>query len=110
METISKLVYPISSMESLFGVCGHSVPNSCVRYVDSSEEVGRRLKAKFTTPQSYFQAKLTLVSILQRKVSLSSSKLQLVAFLLVTGPRLGRMVIELIKIQDRAPVPDRRTY
>ena len=33
-------------MESLFGVCGHSVPNSCVRYVDSSEEVGRRLKSR----------------------------------------------------------------
>ena len=103
------MVYPISSMESLFGVCGHSVPNSCVRYVDSSEEVGRRLKSRIY-PQSHFQAKLTLVSILQRKVSLSSSKLQLVAFLLVTGPRLGQMVIELIKIQDRAPVPDRRTY
>ena len=40
------MVYPISSMESLFGVCGHSVPNSCVRYVDSSEKVGRRLKSR----------------------------------------------------------------
>ena len=37
-------------MESLFGVCGHRVPNSCVRYVDSSEEVGRRLKSRIYSP------------------------------------------------------------
>ena len=40
-------------MESLFGVCGHSVPNSCVRYVDSSEEVGRRLKSKIYSSFSF---------------------------------------------------------
>ena len=68
----------VCCLESLLGVGGHGVPDARVRHVDRPEEVGRRLEIELDMEITCFIIKAgTLVSILQRKVSLPPSALQL---------------------------------